>query len=510
MEVTSVVLGEILAELEYQVLQGDERVNIYNIANNSQKTKTGDLFVCIPGHRHDGHKFISEAVFHGAVAVLVESETNFPADVTVVKVPNTRAIQGELISRLLGNPSSKLNIVGVTGTNGKTTITYLIETILKAVGRKTGLIGTVENRLYNLSIPAFNTTPDPICLQQMLHQMVQLGITDAVMEVSSHGIAQHRVRGCEFDAAILSNITHDHLDYHQDLLKYRETKVDFFRQVMRKQNKILQAGIINLDDPSSVYLTEIVSSKLLTYGIRNPKAMIQADKINLCAGGMFFNVITPEEKQPFFLPMKGLHNVYNLLAAVSYGYINGIALTDMARTIARFKGVPGRLEQVKAGQEFEVIVDYAHNPDGLKQALLTLRQQAVGKIITVFGCEGNRDKLKRPLMGRIAVNLSDFVIVTSDNLHYESAENIINDILFGLQGYEKKYSIIPDRTEAIRIALTMAQKDDIVLIAGKGHEKVQVVGNNSLPFNDREEVLKILADDSFHQQPADNFLMVNP
>lgn len=486
-------LEKILEGVDYRIIQGHHQVNIKQITNNSEQVQPGDLFICIAGFKHDGHQFIPKAVEAGAAAVLVEKEVTCPAQVTVVQVPDTRAVQGQLISRLLGDPSAKLKVVGVTGTNGKTTITYLIETILKATGKKTGLIGTVENRLGNVSLPATNTTPDALQLQRLLYRMVQRGITEAVVEVSSHGIAQHRLAGCAFDAAILSNVTHDHLDFHQNLLNYRQTKVSFFKQLMQ-QHKIPLAGIINLDDPSSPHFTKVLRDKLLTYGIRSPEAAVQASAVTYQSGGMTLEVLTPDDQETFFLPLDGLHNVYNLLAAVSYGYLRKIPLADMARAVADFPGVPGRLEPVQAGQKFDIIIDYAHNPDGLKQVLLTLCRRTRGKLITVFGCEGDRDRVKRPLMGQLAVKLSDFVIVTSDNLRFEPPENILADILPGLRGYEDKYAIILDRAEAIRTALYMARPGDLVLIAGKGHEQVQVIGNTLLPFNDRETTLQVLAE----------------
>lgn len=449
---------------------------------DSRQVQLGDIYACVPGMNVDGHDFAAQALEKGATALLVERI--LPLEVPQLQVKNVREILGVIAANIYGNPAGQLEMIGVTGTNGKTTITHLIESIAIKDGKKAGLIGTLGARIAGRELPGSRTTPEAIDLQKLLAEMVEEGVELAVMEVSSHALDLGRVTGCEFDSGIFTNLTQDHLDYHKTMGEYLQAKARLFSGL--KGSKQPKIGVVNGDDPASETLREVSAAPTVTYGVKAEKLDYRATEIELKAEGIRFIVYFKGQTQEVKYATPGMFSVYNALAAFAWGVETGRNPEQVARALAEVPGVPGRFESVRMGQLFPVIVDYAHTPDGLENVLRTAREFTKGRLITVFGCGGDRDKGKRPKMGAISADLSDFVVVTSDNPRTEDPREIIKDVLVGVVGVEN--TVIENRREAIESACRMAKPGDTILIAGKGHEDYQIIGKEVFHFDDREVV----------------------
>jgi UDP-N-acetylmuramyl-tripeptide synthetase len=484
----SKTIKELVALLSEAKVIGDDSKMIQSMAHDSRKVAQDTLFVCISGATVDGHKFIAQAIKNGAVAVLVEKDVDVPSHITVVRVPDVKAAMHLVVPYFYDYPARKMRLIGITGTNGKTTTSYLLRAILREAKYKVGLIGTIQIMIEDEVQPIHNTTPDVIDLQRILADMVKHGMDYVVMEVSSHALAQDRVIGCEFDTAVFTNLTQDHLDYHKTLENYAKAKARLFDLVSADgQTKENKSAVINIDDAASEVMIEHTTCQCLTYGI-DKVSDLQASAINVLAKGANFTISGAFGTMNLKLKITGIFNVYNVLSAVGAALAEKIAPQIIQATLEKFTSVPGRFELINEGQDFSVIVDYAHTPDGLENILQTARQIAKKRIITVFGCGGDRDRTKRPIMGRIAAKLSDVVIATSDNPRTEDPEFILSQVEEGVQEAleGKPHEKIIDRKTAIFRAIDIAQVDDIVIIAGKGHENYQILKDKTIHFDDKE------------------------
>lgn len=478
--IVSKKLADILDGIKVLASSGDIKVEIKGMTMDSRHVELGDLYACVPGANVDGHDFATQVIEKGAVALLVERL--LPIEVPQIQVAHVRDVLGQIAANLYGYPSTQLEMIGVTGTNGKTTITHLVEQIMKKQGKKVGLIGTLGSRIAGREIPGSRTTPEAIELQKLLATMIEEKVDLAVMEVSSHALDLGRVRGIEFDAGIFTNLTQDHLDYHKTMEGYLQAKARLFKELKGpKQPKI---GVINGDDSAAKALLEVSAAPTVTYGVHSENLDYRAEDIQLSAHGIQMTVRFHGKSQEIHYSTPGMFSIYNALAAFAWAVERGCDPQLTADALAEIHGVPGRFENVRRGQPFPVIVDYAHTPDGLENVLKTAREFTQGQLITVFGCGGDRDKGKRPQMGEISARLSDVVIVTSDNPRTEEPEQIIKDILVGVSGVE--YTTMVNRREAIETACRRAKPGDTVLIAGKGHEDYQIIGRETFPFDDRE------------------------
>lgn len=481
-------LQELIALLPEAEISGNAGQLIKGIAHDSRKVVPGALFVCLTGNRVDGHDYIEQARQAGATAILVEKDVAVE-DMTVIKVPDTKVAMRKITPFFYDYPGLKLRIIGVTGTNGKTTTTYLIRDILRAAGYKVGIIGTIQILIEDETRPISNTTPDVIDLQTVLAEMAEQGMDYVVMEVSSHALALDRVAGCEFDVGVFTNMTRDHLDFHGTFERYADAKAELFRKLNNVDNiKLGKTAIINTDDPIADFMLKNTQCRKMTYGVRN-KASLVANNIKIESMGAHLVVNTSEEKIPLHLNITGMFNVYNVLAAIGAALAEGIDVSTIKKALESFQSVPGRFEVVNAGQPFSVIVDYAHTPDGLENILKTAQEFARRRIIVVFGCGGDRDRTKRPIMGTLAMQYADVVIATSDNPRTEDPDTILDEIEVGIceGSYENKvYNRVADRREAIYLAIGFAEEDDIVIIAGKGHETYQILKDKTISFDDRE------------------------
>lgn len=454
---------------------------IKSIENDSRKVTEGSLFICIKGYTVDGHDFAESAIANGAVAVLSEQELNL--DVPVIVVQNTVRAMAILADAFYGQPSQQLRIIGVTGTNGKTTTSHIIEKIFADSGEKTGIIGTMYTKIGEQTFEVKNTTPESLTLHKTLRNMVDEGVKVATMEVSSHALVNGRVHGCDFDVAVFTNLTQDHLDYHKTMDEYQRAKGLLFSQLGNVFNHDSpKYAILNADDPVSEIYNSGTAARVITYGI-DSHANVMAKNIVMTSGGTSFKLLTPLGNKSVMMKLVGKFSVYNVLASVSAGLVSGVTLDSIVKSIESISGVSGRFELVNAGQEFTVIVDYCHTPDSLENVLKTIRQFSEREIYVVVGCGGDRDKTKRPLMAKIACQYGTRAVFTSDNPRSEDPLSIINDMEEGVKGLN--YVTIVDRKEAIRYAIKNAQKDDVVLIAGKGHETYQQIKNKIFDFDDR-------------------------
>lgn len=485
-EFSTLLFSELTDGLTVLHRQGESGVPVGGIACDSRKVKPGDVFVAIEGFRTDGHLFAGEALKRGAAALVVGKPVVVPADIPLVRVSDTRLALALISARFYGYPGRRLKLAGVTGTNGKTTTTYLLRAVYRAAGARVGLIGTVANWIEERKMPVTHTTPESLDLQKILSEMADAGVDTVVMEVSSHALALKRVEGCSFETAVFTNLTQDHLDFHKDMRHYLAAKKILFE----KAEKI---AVINSDDPAAPELRAAARAATVSYGIRE-KADVTAEEISVQRKGTSFLVRTPWGKAAVNLKLTGYFNVYNSLAALAAGGAAGIPLPVMVRALEGVAGVPGRFELVDRGQDFTVVVDYAHTPDGLENLLKTARQLCGGRLIAVFGCGGDRDRTKRPLMGEIAACYSDLPVITSDNPRTEDPLRIIADIEEGMRKVRRPedYVVIPDRRRAIEYAVGAALAGDVVVIAGKGHEDYQIIGAEKLPFDDREEAARAL------------------
>ncbi len=462
---------------------------VKDVTADSRQVQEGSLFICLKGAHVDGHKYIEQAYKAGAVCVIVEDEIkDRPAGLTVIRVNDTRDAMSYVAPWFFDYPGKKMRMIGVTGTNGKTTTTNIIRLILRKAGFKVGLIGTINIMIEDEIEVSHNTTPDVVDLERSLYKMQQAGCDYVVMEVSSHALALNRVAGCEYDVAVLTNITQDHLDFHQTFENYRSAKAILFES-LHKGDKPNKCAIFNMDDASSKIIMASTKSPVLTYGKEKTNDVYPLSwKIE--AKLMQLDLHTPAGELNLLLHITGEFNIYNVMAAVSAMIAEKIDLKVVSEILNGFAGVPGRFQLVEAGQPYTVIVDYAHTPDGLENVLKTARGITRGKLWAVFGCGGDRDNKKRPIMAKIALELADNIVITSDNPRSEDPELIIADIEKGLVGVtaDKEIYKVTDRREAINLALTKADANDVILIAGKGHENYQILKNETIHFDDCEVV----------------------
>ncbi len=478
-------LKELLTNVEVLNVLGDTDIEVTGVNIDSRRIEAGHLFVAIPGTQTDGHKFIPKAVEQGAVAVLCEYFPNKrEPGVTYIAVASTEDCVGEVATRFYGDPSRKLKLVGVTGTNGKTTIATLLYNMFRKFGHKCGLLSTVCNYIEDEAIPADHTTPDPIELNCLLARMVEAGCEYAFMECSSHAIAQKRIGGLRFAGGLFTNLTRDHLDYHKTFENYRNAKKAFFDGLDKDA-----FAITNADDKNGLFMVQNTKATVKTYSTRTV-ADFKAKIIECHFEGMYLDINGKEVGVQFI----GKFNVSNLLAVYGAAVMLGKQPDDILLILSTLKSVNGRLEPIRSPEGYTAIVDYAHTPDALENVLNAIREvlDGKGRVITVCGAGGNRDKGKRPLMAREAVKQSDRVIITSDNPRFEEPQDIINDMLAGLDAHQmKKVVSIVDRREAIRTACMMAEKGDVILIAGKGHEDYQEIQGVKHHFDDKEVVREI-------------------
>ena len=478
-------LIELLKNVEVLNTFGDTGVEITGVNIDSRRIEKGHLFVAIPGTQTDGHKYIPKAIELGATAILCEQMPEEHVDgVTYVVVASTECAVGLVATHFFGDPSRKLKLVGVTGTNGKTTIATLLYNMFRKFGHKCGLLSTVCNYIEGEAIPADHTTPDPIELNRLLAQMVAAGCDYAFMECSSHAIAQKRIGGLKFAGGLFTNLTRDHLDYHKTVENYRDAKKAFFDGLDKDA-----FAITNADDKNGLYMVQNTKAQVKTYSIRS-MADFKAKIIECHFEGMYLDINGKEVGVQFI----GKFKVSNLLAVYGAAIMLGKKAEDILVILSTLKSVSGRLEPIHSPEGYTAIVDYAHTPDALENVLNTINEvlNGKGKVITVCGAGGNRDKGKRPIMAQTAVKLSDKVIITSDNPRFEEPQDIINDMLAGLDNKQmKKVVSIVDRKEAIRTASMMAEKGDVILIAGKGHEDYQEIKGVKHHFDDKEVVREI-------------------
>ncbi len=483
-------LSELVRALDVIERVGDANVPIDGVTDDSRAVKPGSLFVAVKGERVDGHRYVTQAIGAGAAAVVLEEPPASVASIPMVRVRNTRKALGVLAGRFYGEPATRLTMVGVTGTNGKTTTTYLCKAMLESVGRRVGLIGTVAYQIGAETVPAAHTTPGAVELQTVLGRMRDAGLDSVVMEVSSHALALDRVAGCEFDAAVFTNLTQDHLDFHRDMDDYFQAKLRLFTGLSEPGRKSRpKRAIVNLDDPRGAAVAEATRAPVWTYAIHR-EADLRAEGLKLSMAGSAFTVKSPVGRFPVESRLVGEHNVSNLLAAIGVGLYEGLTPDHVRAGIAAASSVPGRFERVDAGQNFAVLVDYAHTDDALIRVLTTAQSLKTGRVITVFGCGGDRDRTKRPKMGRAATRLSDVVFLTSDNPRTEDPLAILSEVEVGvkevLDPSRVRYEKIADRAQAIDAAIREAKTGDTVVIAGKGHEDYQIIGTTKHHFDDRE------------------------
>ncbi|NLM96302.1 MAG: UDP-N-acetylmuramoyl-L-alanyl-D-glutamate--2,6-diaminopimelate ligase [Halanaerobiaceae bacterium] len=474
------ILRDLIKDIIPLKITGRLDKDIKKIVYDSRQAEQDSLFICIEGFRFDGHDFIAKAVENGASAVLVEKDmADIIEGITYIKVQDTRTAMAGLAASFYDYPLKKIDLIGITRTNGKTTTTYLVKNMMDNIGRSTALIGTIKNIIGDRAFPATRTTPESLDLYELYSKMLAGNIYQVVMEVSSHALDLKRVSGMEFKAAVFTNITQDHLDYHKSFEEYINAKCRLFRQL-----KSDGYAVINLDDPNSGRFIKSSRGRVITYAV-NKEADLKVENIILTSQGVSFEV---RGLLNLHLDMKitGLFNVYNTLAAAGCAYACGLNEEEIKKGLESVRGVDGRFETIEMGQDFSVIVDYAHTPDGMENVLKTALELVEGRLITVFGCGGDRDKGKRPEMGRIAAKYSDFIVLTSDNPRSEEPMAIIGDIEAGIKGRKTAYDIIPDRREAIFSAVKRARKGDLIIILGKGHESYQIFKDKTIPFDDRE------------------------
>ncbi len=499
-------LGELAAVLDCGAwgAVGQER-EVSSLVQDSRAAGPGSLFVAVRGFHSDGHRFVSQALARGAVAVVAEQGVllDAPADALVIRVSDSRKALARLAAAFYQYPSRKLAMVGITGTNGKTTTSYLIRSVLMAAGRMTGLIGTIDYRIGDRVYPAPNTTPESLDIQRLLAEMAAAGASHCVMEVSSHALALGRTDGCEFRAAAFTNLTQDHLDYHGTMEEYFRAKLLLFSGLAPDA-----VAVVNSDDARAAEIIRSTKARVITFGL-SPQADVRPlGEASHGIEGLAFRAATPAGPVSIESPLVGKHNIANILAAVGLGVALGIPVETIAAGVTAMRAVPGRMEKVDGEQPFGVVVDYAHSEDALVRLLEAVREITQKRVITVFGCGGDRDRTKRPRMGAAALAGSDIVIVTSDNPRTEDPLAIIGEIETGIRetGFrapgigdvrhapagKKPYLVIPDRAEAIRTAVAAAGPGDVVVLAGKGHEDYQIIGEQKHHFDDREEARKAI------------------
>ncbi|MCK5710346.1 MAG: UDP-N-acetylmuramoyl-L-alanyl-D-glutamate--2,6-diaminopimelate ligase [Deltaproteobacteria bacterium] len=484
------ILRELARGVDIKKFKGDDDLDISGVSFDSNKIKEGFLFVALTGENTDGHKYIESALSHGAKALIVEKALDKDyKGVTVIEVVDSRLSLARVSANFFEHPTKDLTLIGITGTNGKTTITYLLESIWNEEGKYSGIIGTIDYRYGKNKIQSSMTTPESLDLMGMFREMRDCGVDTVAMEVSSHAIDRQRVKECHFDAAVFTNLTQDHLDYHDTIQNYFEVKKRLFTEFLKESEKKNKFSIINIDDSFGARIVNDAPANVVTYSINNETATIHAVSSKITDNGIEASISTPQGLIQVKSALFGEHNLSNILAAVAITISLGSPINAIEKGISQISSVPGRLEGVPNKFGFKVLVDYAHTPDALKNVLLAVRPLTKGKLILVFGCGGDRDSAKRPLMGDIGRELSDILIVTSDNPRTEDPEIILDQIEKGVlrAGEDNNpYLRITDRTAAIKQSIKIAKKNDTVLIAGKGHEDYQIIGTTKYPFDDRE------------------------
>jgi UDP-N-acetylmuramoyl-L-alanyl-D-glutamate--2,6-diaminopimelate ligase len=496
-------LKDLLSALQTRQFFGDEQIEISSIIIHSQDAGPGTLFVAIPGEQVDGHDFLDD-VYAAGTRVFVTQRPFQRSGAANIVVPDCRDALPALAARLFEQPSRDLTLIGITGTNGKTTTAFLIEAILQEAGLSVGVLGTVTYRFGRQRLNAERTTPDALGLQLLLRQMVDEGVRYAIMEVSSHGLAQRRVAQVDFDIAVFTNLTPEHLDYHKTMDDYFISKRSFFTDILARSAKSRVAAVINQDDRYGRELIAQTPSPVLRYG--RSSGDISAANVELSLDGIAAEIQAGQQRIPIRSRLIGEFNLYNILAAVGACWFLHIPPATIKAGVEKTAGVPGRMERVENDRGILIFVDYAHTGDALENVLTTLRQTGAERIITIFGCGGDRDRTKRPVMGSVAAQYSSVLIVTSDNPRSENPESIIAEIEAGvrLQGMcrvdpdngapyaARAYCVVPDRRTAIRLGISLARPGDVVLIAGKGHENYQQIGDRKIAFDDREEARRAL------------------
>ncbi|MCQ2008866.1 MAG: UDP-N-acetylmuramoyl-L-alanyl-D-glutamate--2,6-diaminopimelate ligase [Sporolactobacillus sp.] len=475
-------LADCLTALAFFQQEGMGNPEINDLIIDSRLVKPGSLFFCIKGHHVDGHHFAAQAEKSGAAAIIAQDRID--VSIPVIYVSDTHRALAMVADHYYGHPSHHLHMIGVTGTNGKTTITYLVQSIQEAAGMNTGLIGTMGMRYKNEFIPVQNTTPEVHLVHKNLAKMKAQGAVSAVMETSSNALYDGRVHGCDFNIGIFTNLTEDHLDLHGTMKDYMYAKSLLFSQLGNSYGGQKKAAVLNVDDPVSDVYRHMTAVHVISYGI-NKAADFRATSIQIKPSGTDFILETAGKSYPVSMKLIGKFSVYNVLAALAACSVSGLDIMEMIHTVEQIKGVSGRFEPVDAGQKFTVIVDYSHTPDSLENALDTIREFAKKRVIAIVGCGGDRERGKRPIMAKIAVDKSDLAILTSDNPRTEDPDAILDEMENGVKG--RSYKKIIDRRKAIQFAMQHAESGDIVLIAGKGHEDYQIIGTTKHHFDDREE-----------------------
>ncbi|MBI6067947.1 UDP-N-acetylmuramoyl-L-alanyl-D-glutamate--2,6-diaminopimelate ligase [Clostridium perfringens] len=480
------ILKSLLKGLDYEVIKGNEESKVQNIRYDNRKIEQGDAFVCVKGFKVDGHSFIGDAIKKGAKTLIVQEDVSVQEDITIIKVRDTRKALAIMSSNYFGNPKDKLKIIGITGTNGKTTSAFIIKSILEKAGFMTGLIGTIANYIGNKKVDAVRTTPESYELHELFKNMVDVGVEYCVMEVSSHSLELDRVYGIQFEEGIFTNLTRDHLDFHKTFENYYNAKFKLFERSNH--------SIINLDDPYGANIVKDIEerglkTKVSTFSIEK-ESDFKAFEIKSHSNGSEFKV-NLESIEEFSINIPGEYNIYNSLGCIICAYNLNIPMDKIKEGLSDVV-IPGRCELVAKEKNlpYSIIIDYAHTPDGLENILSTVKAFTKNRMISVFGCGGDRDKVKRPQMGKIGCELSDIAIITSDNPRSEEPMDIINDIVKPLN-YDN-FVIEVNRKEAIRKAMNMALEGDVIVIAGKGHETYQILKDETIHFDEREVVYDIL------------------
>ena len=473
---------DLLKDIDYKILQGEDNINIEGLNYNSKEIKAGDVFFCIKGLKSDGHKYAESAIKNGAKAIVCEENiSNKDNEVVIIKVEDTRKALAIASSNYYDNPSKKMKIIGITGTNGKTTTAFMMKNVLEKAGFKVGLIGTVANYIGDKKLKAERTTPESLELHKLFNDMVEAGVDYCVMEVSSHSLYLHRVYGINFSDSIFTNLTQDHLDFHKTMENYFEAKCILFNNAINK--------VINIDDDYGRRITSLFEG-WNTYSI-NEESNLKAFDIVNTSKGISFDILLDGKTENIKLMIPGIHNVYNSLSVIMVALLNNIDLNSIKEGLKAAR-VPGRCELIEHNDklDFDIIIDYAHTPDALEKILKSAREFTKGRLLCVFGCGGDRDVTKRPIMGETASNLSDLIFVTSDNPRTEDPIKIIDDILKGIS--KSNYVVEENRREAIFKAIKEGKRDDVIVIAGKGHEDYQILKDNVADFDERQVIKELL------------------
>lgn len=480
------LISAILKDVKNYGIIGNTNVEIDNVICDSREIKENSMFICISGFAVDGHDFVQEVIEKGAKCIVVEKDIDvvYPSHVTVIKVENTRIAMAQISNNFFESPTKYFNLIGVTGTKGKTTTTYMIKSILESARQKTGLVGTIANFVGGKKFEAHRTTPEAIELQKLFSDMKNENIDSAIMEVSSQGLALSRVDGCNFDIGVFTNLSKDHIggNEHKNMQEYFEAKLKLFN--------ICKIGLVNIDSEYGREVAQNSLCRIYTYGI-NVNADIYAKNIITHSDSVEFDIFTPWGEDKIKANTPGKFSVYNALASIGVSLLMGISFEDIKIGLMNVN-VPGRAEIVNINKDYTMMIDYAHTPDSIENILKSVKEFAKGRVVTLFGCGGDRDKTKRPIMGKIAGSISDFCIVTSDNPRTEDPMNIIRQVEVGVQETDCEYVVIESRRDAIEYAINNAKKDDIIILVGKGHENYQILKDKTIHFDEKEIIYEII------------------